>query len=101
MLNIGDYNLTPIDFLKLNKEKLAEIYNCSDIDALEYMYPFCTGEDQELCERLITLNNETDLGWGSEPASHDEQVEYGNGKWRLLNRFGVESDHGDAYVPHK
>lgn len=95
------YNLEPIDFIKLNKEKLAYIYNCSDIDSLQYMFPFLEGELKNLCERMIILNQETDLGWGREPADEDEQNEYIDGKWRLLEHFGIESDLGNAYVPNE
>ncbi len=87
----GMYNLQPIDFLKLNRNKLAEIYNCSDIDALNYMLPFLQDENKTLCERLITLSNEEDY-------SLEEADEYFDGKWKLLNHFGIESDLGDAVV---
>lgn len=84
---------------EINKEKLAEIYNCSDIEAIDYMYPFCKGELKELCERVHTLNVETDIGWGREPASSDEMDEYFAGKWKLLNHFGIGKDNmGEAYV---
>lgn len=92
------YKLQAIDTIKLNKKKLCEMYNASDIDALEYMYPFCVGELKELCERLITLNNETTLGFGREDYTEDEALEYFDGKWKLLNYFGVVSDNGDAIV---
>lgn len=92
------YGLKPIDTIRLNKEKLAEIYNGSDIDALEYMYPFCEGELKELCERMIALNNETTLGWGDKPASHEDSEEYYAGKWKLLNHFGIENKKGDAFA---
>ena len=92
------YGLEGIDWIKINKKKLAEIHNCSDIDALVYIYPFCEEENKELCERLITLNMETDIGEGREPASADEQEEYGNGKWKLLNYFGIGNDLGEAFV---
>ncbi len=85
----GMYKLLPIDFLKLNKNKLAEIYNCSDLDALNYMSPFCEGEWKELCNRLLELNEAEDF----------DSKEYYEGKWKLLNHFGIESDLGDAYVP--
>lgn len=84
----GMYNLLPIDFIKLNKDKLAEIYNCSDIDALNYMYPFCEGKWKELCTRIIKLN---------EKELFDDN-EYLDGKWKLLNHFGIESDLGNAIV---
>lgn len=84
----GMYNLQPIDFLKLNKDKLAKIYNCSDIDALNYMYPFCEGKWKELCTRILKLNEEELFG----------EDEYIDGKWKLLNHFGIESDLGDAIV---
>ena len=84
---------------EINKEKLAEIYNNSDIEAIDYMYPFCEGELKELCERVHTLNVETDIGWGEEPASPEEFEEYYEGKWKLLNHFGIgENDGGAAYV---
>ena len=95
---ISAYKLEPIDQLKLNKEKLCEMYNNSDIDALTYMYSFLTGELKELCERLITLNNETTLGWGREDYTFEEAQEYGEGKWKLLNNFGIKSDLGNAVL---
>ena len=84
----GMYNLQPIDFLKLNKDKLAEIYNCSDADALEYMSQFCEGEWKSLCDRIVELNKEE---------AFDEE-EYLDDKWKLLNHFGIENDLGDAVV---
>lgn len=95
------YGLVPIDFIKLNKQKLAEIYNCSDIDAIEYMYPFCEGEWKELCERIYSLNMETDVGWGKEPSTPEEVDEYYIGKWKLLHHFGIQlDDNGEACVEY-
>lgn len=62
------------------------------------MNVFCEGQNKELCERLMTLNLETDIGWGREPTSRDEMEEYYEGKWKLLNYFGIGSDLGNAYV---
>ena len=93
------FGLEPIDYIKINKQKLADIYNASDIEAINYIYPFCEGELKELCERVHTLNVETDIGWGREPASPEEFDEYVEGKWKLLNHFGLfKNDGGDAYV---
>lgn len=81
------YGLQPKDHAVMNKEKLAEIYNCSDIDSLLYMYGFCEGEYETLCEQIIALNQE------------DMNDLYYNGKWKLLNHFGIgRSEQGDAYV---
>ena len=93
---LNSYNLLPIDLIKLNKEKLVEIYNCSDLDALEYMYEFCKGDLKELCERLIDINMNTDIGWGREPHTVEESDEYYDGKWKLLNYFGIKNNNGDA-----
>jgi len=92
------YHLEPIDFICLNKEKLCMMYNNSDIDALKYMLPFCENDNKKLCERLIELNLETDIGGGDKPAIWEEQKEYGDGKWKLLSFFGIENDLGDAKV---
>ena len=84
---------------KVEAIEICRIYNNSDIEALNYIYPRLTeSKDRDLCERLITLNNETDLGWGREPHTIDEAEEYYNGKWRLLSIFGIENDMGDAKV---
>ena len=40
---------------------------------------------------------ETDIGWGNEPSTSEEVEEYYNGKWKLLNDFGIENVNGDAY----
>ena len=92
------YNLEPIDKIKLNPEKLAYMHNNSDIDCLSYMYPFCEGEWKKLCERMITLNNETTIGWGSELATSEERMDYDDGKWKLLNHFGIGNNLGEAYA---
>lgn len=79
--------------------ELCRIYNNSDIEALEYIYPHLTEKtDTELCEYLITLNNETEIGWGREPATEEEVDRYYKGKWQLLSMFGIENDMGDAKV---
>ena len=54
---------------ELIKTRLAEIYNNSDLDALTYAYQFCNEKQKELCEYLIMLNTETDLGCGREPST--------------------------------
>ena len=85
---LGMYGLLPIDMIKLNKQKLADIYNCSDIDALNYMLPFCEGELSALCNELIELNS-----------TENFDDEYYNGKWKLLNHFGIKTDCcGEAIV---
>ena len=61
------------------------------------MLQFCNDEQKELLERLITLNMETAIGWGREPYTNEESEEYYNGKWKLLNDFGIENNGGDAY----
>lgn len=92
------YNLQPIDYLKLNKNKLAEIYNCSDIDALNYMLDFCDDDNRVICKRLIQLNNETTLGWGNKCFTDSESYEYIDGKQKLLERFGIMLCFGEAIV---
>lgn len=76
--------------------------NENDIEVFKYMYKFLQDnhnpEMLELLDRVHTLNMETDLGWGNEPATAEESEEYFNGKWKLLNYFGVKSDNGDAYI---
>ena len=79
------------------KIELCRIYNNSDIECFNYMLQFCNDEQKELLERLVTLNMETDIGWGNEPSTSEEVEEYYNGKWKLLNDFGIENVNGDAY----
>ncbi len=86
------HNLKNDDFVHLNKEKLAIIYNeYSDIDALLYMKLFCTHEWKDLVNRLIEWNNDGDF----------DSDEYLDGKWKLLNHFGLICLYGDAVVPKK
>ena len=79
------------------KIELCRIYNNSDIDCFNYMQQFCNKEQMELLDRLVTLDMETDIGWGNEPSTSEEVEEYYNGKWKLLNDFGIENVNGDAY----
>ena len=79
------------------KIELCRIYNNSDIECFNYMLQFCNDEQKELLERLVTLNMETDIGWGNEPSTSEEVEEYYNGKWKLLSAFGIENKQGDAY----
>ena len=79
------------------KIELCRIYNNSDIDCFNYMHQFCNKEQMELLDRLVTLDMETDIGWGNEPSTSEEVEEYYNGKWKLLNDFGIENVNGDAY----
>ncbi len=72
------------------KIKLCSIYNNSDLECFAYMERFCNDEQLELLERLVALNTETDLGF-------EEFEEYYNGKWKLLNSFGIDNVRGDAY----
>ena len=79
------------------KIELCRIYNNSDIDCFNYMQQFCNKEQMELLDRLVTLDMETDIGWGNESSTSEEVEEYYNGKWKLLNDFGIENVNGDAY----
>ena len=79
------------------KIELCRSYNNSDIDCFNYMQQFCNKEQMELLDRLVTLDMETDIGWGNEPSTSEEVEEYYNGKWKLLNDFGIENVNGDAY----
>lgn len=81
--------------------ELCKIYNNSDIECFEYMKQFCNEEQLELLERLVTLNMETDIGWGNEPCTSEEVDEYYEGKWKLLSAFGLENRMGDAYFEDK
>ena len=83
----GMYNLQPIDFVKLNKEKVLEIYDCSDIDTWNYLLPFCKGKIKTLCEEVINLN-ETEI---------DSEI-YIKKKWELLESFGFEKKFGDIFI---
>ena len=79
------------------KVELCRIYNNSDIECFNYVLQFCNDEQKELLERLVTLNMETDIGWGYEPSTPEEVEEYYNGKWKLLSAVGLENRMGDAY----
>lgn len=79
------------------KIELCRIYNNSDIECFDYMKQFCNKEQIELLDRLVTLNMETTIGWGREDYTNEELEEYYNGKWELLNAFGIENRLGDAY----
>lgn len=86
------------DAKNFDAQTLCDLYNASDIEALNYMHRYLDGEDKALCERLIYLNGNTQLGWGERRATSDESEEYINGKWKLLNHFGIESSYGDAVL---
>ena len=79
------------------KIELCRIYNNSDIECFNYIQQFCNKEQVELLNRLVTLNMETNIGWGNEPSTSEEVEEYYNGKWKLLSAFGIENKQGDAY----
>lgn len=81
--------------------ELCKIYNNSDIECFHYMLPFCNEEQRKLLDRLVTLNMETDIGWGREPSTSEEVDEYYEGKWKLLTAFGLENQGGDAYFEGK
>lgn len=81
--------------------KLCKIYNNSDIEALDYMRAYLKGDLLSLCDRLISLNINTKIGWGKEDYSPEELNEYYDGKWKLLSYFGLENRDGDAYYNGK
>lgn len=83
-----------------NEQRIAlcKIYNNSDIEAFDYMNQFCNKEQLETLDRIVTLNNETAIGWGREDYTSEELDEYYNKKWQLLNAFGIDNIYGDAYV---
>lgn len=87
---------------KKQRQKLCDIYNKSDINALDYMYEFLKDnhnpEMLELLDKVRTLNIETTLGWGEKDYTPEESEKYFNGKWKLLNYFGIKSNMGDAYI---
>ena len=76
--------------------KLCGIYNCSDIEALLYMRDFVTEEQKPLLNRLIYLNQETKIADGDKDYTSEELDEYFNGKWQLLESFGLTENWGDA-----
>lgn len=78
------------------KIELCRLYNNSDIAALEYMKPFCNSNQKSLVDKLIAINTETDAGWGDTLCPGSLQDEYYEGKWQLLNSFGITSINGDA-----
>ena len=90
-----------MEITKEQQVELCRIYNNSDMDAFVYMKQFCNAEQLELLERLIVLNSETDLGCGREPSTAEEEDEYYNSKWTLLNSFGIENRNGDGYFEDK
>lgn len=87
---------------KDQQKELCSIYNGSDIGAFDYMYHILKDNKNqkmlELLDRVRKLNVETTLGWGTEPYTTDECEEYLNGKWKLLNYFGIHYDLGDAFI---
>ena len=85
------------DMTKEQKVELCKIYNDSDIDSFKYMMQFCDNEQKELLKRLIELNTQTTIGRGDKSCTEGEQDEYYDGKWKLLNSFGIENVGGDAY----
>lgn len=82
----------------IDKQKLCDLYNGSDIDALEYMNGYLDGDLKILCVFLIHLNNHTTLGWGTIAPTYDEDIIYHKGKWTLLNHFGIKNSYGDAVI---
>lgn len=82
---------------KKQRQKLCDIYNRSDIEALNYMYEFLKDNHNpqmlELLNRIRTLNVEATSGWGEK-----DYTEYFNGKWKLLKYFGIKNNMGDAYI---
>lgn len=78
------------------KIKLCRLYNNSDIAALEYMKQFCDNEQRNLVDKLIAINTETDAGWGDTLCPGDLQDEYYEGKWKLLNSFGIQNINSEA-----
>ena len=82
------------------QQELCDIYNRCDIEAFDYMYKFLKDnhnpEMLELLDRVHTLNMKTTLGWGREDYTEKEFNEYFDGKWKLLNYFGIKSNLGDA-----
>ena len=82
---------------KEQKAKLCKIYNNSDINSFKYMMQFCDDEQKELLKRLVELNTQMTIGWGDKSCTKEEMDEYYDGKWKLLNSFGIENVGGDAY----
>ena len=72
--------------------------NKSFRDMYEFLKDNHNPEMLELLDRVHTLNMETTLGWGREDYTSEEAKEYFDGKWKLLNYFGIKSDLGDAYI---
>ena len=99
---IGYTVIVEAEMTKEQQQKLCDIYNASDIEAFNYMYEFLKDnhnpEMLELLDRVHTLNMETTLGWGREDYTSEEADEYYDGKWKLLNYFGIKSNFGDAYI---
>lgn len=86
---------------KEQKIELCKIYNNSDINSFKYMMQFCDEGQKELLKRLIELNTQTSIGWGDKSCTGEELDEYYDGKWKLLNSFGIENVGGDAYFEGK
>ncbi len=99
---ICKYRLYPKDINILNSEKLAEIYNCSEADALYYMYHFCRDDNNiTLCKRLFVLYHTTSLGSGEKNYTQSEKEEYDEGIRKLLNSFDVAINDGKALAIEK
>jgi len=78
-------------------KKLCGLYNRSDIEALKFLKGFVTEEQMPLLERAIFLNETTDIGDGSVPATPEQEEEYSDYKTMLLESFGIEFRCGDAF----
>jgi hypothetical protein len=85
------------------KKELCDIYNNSDIEALIYMKERLKDNEKllSLCNRLTDLNENTKIGWGNEDYSGKELDEYYEGKWKLLNHFGIRNQNGDAVIEER
>ena len=84
--------------------KLCGLYNSSDMEAFIYLKDFVSGEQKDLLERLIYLNQETDIGDREnykKIATGEEEKEYFVGKEALLRSFGIDFVYGDAMYEGK
>lgn len=77
--------------------ELCKAVNSSDFDAFMYLKDFCNLEQEELLERCVVLNTETDIGFGREESTPEENEEYFDKKWKLFCSFGIENRFGDGY----
>ena len=71
-------------------EKLCELFNSSDIDAIEYIINNSENkEEKEKAMLLQKINMETNIGYGNRNVTNEEEEYYHNTFWKLLNIYNI------------